>query len=82
MAIQCNFRRGGPAGQYILAKIQGRAGRLGFDVGYWEVHVWQSQDPCRTGLGQVLGRVGRAGPEQCMTLEDDASIRVEASQLV
>ena len=66
----------------ILAKIQGRARRLGFDVGYWEVHVWQSQDPCRTGLGQVVGIAGRASPEQCMTSEDDALIMVEASQLV
>ena len=65
----------------MLAKIQGRAGRLGFDVGYWEVHVWQSQDLCRTGLGQVVGMAGRASSEQCMTSEDDALIRVEASQL-
>ena len=46
------------------------------------MHVWQSQDPCRTGLGQVVGMAGMASPEQCMTSEDDALIRVEASQLV
>ena len=67
---------------HILAKIQSGARRLGFDVGYWEVHVWQSQDPCRTGLGQVVGMAGRASPEQYMASEDDALIRVEASQLV
>ena len=68
--------------QDSLGEIQGRAGRLGFDVEYRARACVAEPGSFRTGSGEVQGRAGRVRSGQCMTPEDVALIRVEATQLV